>query len=444
MGSRNRQNDATMVRLPLSSRLRPRPGHRLPDALSPGRIARSVRERGLTLDAPAFRDFLAAVDGGAALHRGDRITLHFDGQEALKAMIAAADAARHELLVESYIFRDDATGRRLQSALIDARRRGVTVRVLADAFGSFGTRSRFWNELRAAGVAVRLFHRLSLRFWLQPLRDHRKLLVADRRLALTGGMNIGDEYGSSRRHRPDAWRDTQVEVEGPTAEELAAVFSESWEQAGGSPLTAEAADEDGAVSPDAPRSAGPQAQEAGATVMVQDSRPFRGHRETAAALAAILAAARRRAWITNSYFVPGPRAASLLTATAARGVDVRLLLPGPTDIQLVRHAGHASFTRLLRSGVRIYEYRPAVLHAKTLVADDSVAVVGSTNLDLRSFRYNGECNLVIFDSATAGHLAEQFERDLAESDAVELDEWSTRPFAHRLGDTVAGFARPLL
>ncbi|MGH9379934.1 MAG: phospholipase D-like domain-containing protein [Thermoanaerobaculia bacterium] len=431
-----------MAHAPLSSRLRPHPGHRLPAVLAAGRIADHVRAEDLTLEDPRFRDLLATIDGDAPIHRGNRVRLHVDGADAMAAMLAAVAGAARELLVESYIFRDDSTGRRLQSALIAAHRRGVAVRVLADAFGSFSTRSRFWRDLCAAGVETRLFHRLSLRFWLQPLRDHRKLLVADRRLAFTGGMNIGDEYGSSRRHRADAWRDTQVEVEGAAAAELAAVFSEGWEGAGGEPLVEESGDACPARL--TPPTTDGSTDESGASVLVQDSRPFRGHRETAAALAAILAAAGRRVWITNSYFVPGPRAAGLLAATARRGIDVRLLLPGPTDLPFVRHAGHASFTHLLRSGVRIHEYRPTVLHAKTLVADASVSVVGSTNLDLRSFRYNGECNLVIFDAPTAERLALQFERDLTESRTLELDSWRHRPLAHRAGDTLAGFTRPLL
>src|SRR5262249_26034425 len=198
-------------------------------------------------------------------------------------------------------------------------------------------------------------------------RDHRKILVIDRRIAFTGGMNIADEYGSARRSRfpRGPWRDTQVRVEGPTAWEMAVVFSEAWRRAGG----------EIALEPLSNRGEGP------VRILTLDSRPGRGHGETAAVLAAIAAAAKRRVWITNAYFAPRRLALEHLGRAAARGVDVRLLLPGSTDVPLVRHAGHGYYQRLLETGARVFEFRKAVLHAKTLVADDALSIIGSTHLD---------------------------------------------------------------
>jgi len=300
--------------------------------------------------------------------------------------------------------------------------------VLTDAVGSWETRRAFWTHLAAHGVEVQLFHTLVSHPLYQAFRDHRKILVVDRRLAFTGGMNIGDEYavgeGGTR-----AWRDTHARVAGSAAWEMAVVFSEGWVRAGGEPL-------------DLPPL--PADQPPGLPTQVLDSRPGRGHVESAAVLGAIVGAARQRLWITNSYFAPRRAVVGLLGAAVRRGVDVRLLLPGPTDVPLVRHAGHGLFAGLLDGGVRLWEYQASVLHAKTLVADDYVSVVGSSNLDYRSFRFNAECNLLVIGEAPARTLAAAFERDLTEAREIRATEWRARPLAHRWGDAAARVLSPLL
>lgn len=168
-----------------------------------------------------------------------------------------------------------------------------------------------------------------------------------------------------------------------------------------------------------------------------DSRPWRGHGETASVLSAIVAAAREKIWITNAYFAPRARAVRFLGDAARRNVDVRLLLPAKTDVALVRHAGHGHYARLLELGVRVFEYEAAVLHAKTAVADDFVSVIGSTNLDFRSFHFNAECNLVILHEKTGGALADAFRQDLARSTEITPSSWGTRSIGHRVGDRLA-------
>jgi cardiolipin synthase len=157
-----------------------------------------------------------------------------------------------------------------------------------------------------------------------------------------------------------------------------------------------------------------------------------------------VAASRKRLWITNSYFAPNRTAIRLLGRAAQRGVDVRLLLQGRTDMPLVRHAGRGNYSDLLASGVRIFEYQPAILHAKTLVVDDYVSVVGSSNLDFRSFYFNAECNVLIFDDATGQTMAQTFEEDLRQSLEMRLETWNQRPLAHRLSDALARCLSPLL
>ena len=377
---------------------------------------------------PGFERLLGRIEE-SPIHRGNGVRVFFRGPEAFAAMLEDVAAASTEILLESYILRDDDTGRDFQRGLEAAAARGVTVRVLADAFGSLTTSAAFWRDLRAAGIEVRLFHGLGVPLRALPFRDHRKILVADRRVAYTGGMNIGDEYGSALLSRERVFRDTHARVEGPAAAEMAAVFREGWRRARGT---------DFALEPVA------WTERPGASVLVLDSRPGRGAREVSAALAAIAGGARRRLWLTTAYFAPRPRVTAILGRAAARGVDVRLLVPGRTDVPLVRHAGHGFFAGLLARGVRVFEYEAAVLHAKTLVADGLVSVVGSSNVDFRSFERNAECNFAIVDATIAAAMEKQFEEDLAVSAEIRLEAWRQRPWIHRAGDAAARALAPLL
>ena len=306
--------------------LRPAAGRKLPAELradAVGGLAAALPEG---LRDPGFAVLLRRIDQSPILE-GNRVRACFRGVETFEAMRKAIDAARAEVLVESYIFKDDATGRSLLETFARAVDRGVRVCVLADAFGSIATRRAFWNEMRSRGVEVRLFNPLFPHLLLQPFRDHRKILVVDCATAFTGGMNIGDEYGSGLSAHGGPWRDTHVQVDGPAAWAMATVFTEAWLAAGGSPV------ELPLLAPET----------GGVPALVLDSRPGRGHGETASVLAAIVAATRKRLWITNAYFAPRRRAVEVLGQAAGRGVDVRILLPGLNDVPLVRHAGHGNY-----------------------------------------------------------------------------------------------------
>lgn len=415
-------------------RLRPWAGRRLPKALRAQNVALLASALPGGLADPAFEELLSRIETSPVLP-GNGVRVYTDGSEAFDAMLAAIDGAREEVLLEAYIFRDDETGRTFADALGRAGERGARVRVLADGFGSFHTADAFWDRLRSRRVEARTFHPLLARFWDFAFRDHRKILVVDRRIGFTGGMNIGVEYGSSRRSprkarlRGHTWRDTQVRVEGPTAWEMAVVFGEGWERAGGAPLGL----------PPLSVTGGP-----GARILTLDTRPGRGTDEMASTLTAIAAASRRRLWITNAYFAPKKAALRRLEAAVGRGVDVRLLLPGVSDVPLVHRAARGYYRALLERGVRVYEYSAALLHAKTLVADDRVAVVGSTNLDYRSLDFNAELNLVMLCPETNAALAAAYEKDLEGSTEIRLPDWNRRPLLQKLGDRLARCLAPLL
>ncbi len=414
--------------------LRPAPGRVLPPELRIGSVERLATGLPQGIEDSGFEVLLRRIDGAPFLG-GNEVEVFFDGRTAFAAMRDAVRAAREEILLESYIFKDDSTGRGFLTETLAAAKRGVKVRVLADALGSYETSAGFWKEMADGGIEFFLFHPLFERLWYQPFRDHRKILVIDREVAFTGGMNIGEEYGSWRRRRHakpgDTWRDTHVRVHGPAAWEMAVVFSEGWIHAGGSAFEIDSL-------------AGEAVDAPGVRVLVLDSRPKRGQAESAAVMAAIAAAARRSVWITNAYFAPGRRAVELLGEAAARGVDVRLLLPGKSDVPLARRAGHGYYGQLLKRGVRIFEYQPSILHAKTLVADGLVSVVGSTNLDFRSFLFNNECDLLMMDASTATVMEKAFLADLENAAEIRLEDWRRRPWTKKLGDRVARWMSPLL
>jgi cardiolipin synthase A/B len=409
--------------------LRPFAGRRLPRALRAEHVHRLAEAQCQGLEDPGFARLLGKIDGREP-YGGNQIEVYFRGAEAFAAMAQAIVGADREILLESYIFSDDEIGHDIFEALASARLRGVVVKVLVDAVGSAATRRSFWRHMASHGIDVRRYRPLQPDFLRHPFRDHRKILVVDRSVAFTGGMNIAEEYGSARPSLGAPWRDSHVRASGPVARELAAVFAESWEQAQGESLTIEPFLEPEIAT--------------GAQVMVLESRPNRGHAESAAVFAAIVAAARHYVYVTNAYFAPKRIALEVLGRAAANGVDVRLLLPGLTDVPLVRHAGHGFFQGLLDQGVRIFEYQASVLHAKSLVADDHVSLVGSTNLDFRSFTFNGECNLVVLDRRVAEAMHRAFDDDLESALEIDRQAWRRRSLPHKVGDRLARALAPLL
>jgi cardiolipin synthase len=408
--------------------LRPRPGRKLPEELRPENVGRLAEALAEGVCDVKFERLVHRINTGP-LHAGNQVKIYFNGDEKFASVAQAIEGATREILLETYILKDDATGHELAERLGRAVVRGVKVRVLADAFGSWMMSRAFWRRLQYLGIEARWFHPIWSNLWDHFIRDHRKIIVIDGRVCFTGGMNVGNEYGSSRLAKGGLWRDTHARIEGPTAWEMALVFKEGWRRAGGEPF---------------PISSFSALDDHGAKTLVLDSRPGRGFAETASVLAAIVGASRKRLWVTNSYFAPRRNALEVLGRAAQRGVDVRLLLPGISDIPLVRHAGHGSFSPLLASGVRIFEYQPAILHAKTLVADDYVTVVGSSNLDFRSFHFNAECNVLILDDETGRRMVHAFETDLDRSIEIRRDQWRKRSLPHRIGDSLARCLSPLL
>jgi cardiolipin synthase len=330
-----------------------------------------------------------------------------DSARSLEAMLELIAGARHTVHFENYIIRDDRTGRRFAGAFAERARAGVRVRVLYDALGSRATRGRFWKELRRAGVDVRAFRPIWTSGPFEAFsRNHRKLIVVDGREAMLGGLCIGDEWAGDPARGRLPWRDTMVTVCGPAVAALDGSFARVWAEAG-DPLPGHE------FSP-APEPCGTS------TVRVVDGEPGRSRIYRAVQLLA--AAVTERLWITDAYLVAPPPLYAALVDAARSGVDVRLLLPGTSDVPIVRTFSRIGYRELLRAGARIFEWRGPMLHAKTLVADREWARIGSSNLNVSSLLGNYELDAVAECDSLSEALAAQFRHDAALSREIVLLE----------------------
>lgn len=344
------------------------------------------------------------VAGGRPIP-GNRVELLFDGPAVYPAMLERIAAAQHWIHLDNYIIRSDATGRMMIEALADRAQTGVRVRVLTDWLGSLTTRRRVWDALRAAGGEVRYFQPPDfLRPFANLTRDHRKLLVADGRLAVTGGLCIGDEWAGDAATNRQPWRDTGIAVDGPAAGALDRAFAAVWNRIGAPLAEDELAADVAAMGTAAVR------------VVAGEPGGVRGSRTTEL----LLAGAAERVWLTDAYLVAPRGVYGALLDAAREGVDVRLLVPGTSDLPHVRNLTRTGYRELLRSGVRIYEWRGPMLHAKTIVVDGRWSRVGSTNMNLSSLIANYELDVLVDDQELARQLEAQFRRDVDRSAEVTL------------------------
>ncbi|HZO03659.1 MAG TPA: cardiolipin synthase [Burkholderiales bacterium] len=369
---------------------------------------------------------------GSPLTAGNRVLLLQDGAATYRSMFAAIGAATDHINLETYIIEDDEIGRQLSELLLQKRSQGVQVNLLYDSVGSIGTPKAFFDLLTAGGVQVLEFNPVNplsaRKEWLVNNRDHRKLLVIDGRTAFVGGINFsrvhsGGSSAGSAAGRP-AWRDTHLRIEGPVVDEFQKMFMQTWAKQRGAPLDA----------------AGYFPELAGkGTEMVRaiGSTPDEPHSLIYLTLISAISKAESHVYLTNAYFVPDPQLLDALTGAARRGVDVRLVLPGKSDASIAFHAGRSHYSALLRAGVKIYERRSAMLHAKTATIDGVWSCVGSTNLDWRSFLHNDELDATILGREFAGQMQAAFAADLAASEAIDLERWNARSFAFRLKERAA-------
>ncbi len=395
---------------------------------APGRKLRTIKNR---LFLPAFLKAMKRLKIGG-LSGGNRLTLLSDGDRCFDEFLRAMKRARLSINLETYIFNSDDLGWRIARLLVEKARQGVEVNFIYDAVGCLGTSPSLFAFLKEGGVEVIEYHPFWpwRRFWNISFRDHRKILVVDGRIAFVGGMNIGLEY-AGRRFRGDRWRDTHLKITGPAVRDIQFNFLENWYRCGGAVM-------------DSGRHF-PRLRELGnKLVMVLGSRTRRNLRPIRESYLSAIRYARESIWISNAYFVPDRRIFRALIRAAARGVDVRVLLPVKSDVPLVKFASRYLYKRYLKGGIRVCEYQPSVLHAKTAVIDGIWSTVGSSNLDRRSFRKNLEINAVVLDQEFGEEMERVFLEDLDGSEELTLEHWEKRSLWHLLLEWICYRFRNLL
>jgi cardiolipin synthase len=352
----------------------------------------------------------------ADVSEGNEVKLYSEGAATFDAMIGLIDGAKETVGLESYILKSDAVGQRFAEALGRAAKRGVQVQLIADWVGMRGIKSAYLRDLQKSGVQLRVFNPFGFRPWLGVVpRDHRKLLVADSAAGITGGIGIGDEWqGGILRKRRLAWRDTCVRIVGPAAKDLMAAFGRMWLRAGGErpprserKLTRAARGAD--IDP---------ANCAPSVIGIVEGEPWRIRVGRGLHLQA--AAAQRSIWVASAYFAPSFAEVESLNGAARDGVDVRLLVPSKYDHPWVRGLTQRHYKRMLRNGVRIWEWRGEMMHAKTTVVDGRWTRVGSTDFNPLGIALNYELDAIIEDPRVGAEAETMFENDLSRSKEIRL------------------------
>jgi cardiolipin synthase len=368
------------------------------------------------------------------LSRGNKVTLLMDGPATYAAMFEAMRGAKDHINMETFIIEDDEVGRKFTDLLLQKQAEGVQVNIIYDSVGSITTPESFFKRLRDGGIQVVEFNPVNPfkapGRWFVVRQDHRKILIADGKVAIIGGINISNVYSGRLSGRkkvkgaPLTWRDTDVQIEGPAVTEVQKLFLETWSKQKGPTLSGQ--------------NYYPKMEEDGnALVRIVGSTPGTDNRITFLAYVAAITFAENSIHLTNAYFIPDDQILNAFQDAARRGVDVKIILPSTTDSQLVLNAARYNYSDLLKAGVKIYERRNVLLHAKTAVIDGVWSTVGSTNLDYWSLLSNDEVNAVVLNREFAVEMERMFAGDLAQSDQIQCDKWGKRPLWQKVKESMA-------
>ncbi|WP_185868040.1 phosphatidylserine/phosphatidylglycerophosphate/cardiolipin synthase family protein [Variovorax sp. DXTD-1] len=381
-------------------------------------------KREYSLDDAQYQRALGVLLGPPILE-GNRIEALYNGDRIFPPMLEAIRSAKQTITFETYIYWSGDIGKAFADALADRAKDGVRVHLLLDWVGSGKIDEKFLQEMEAAGVQIRKFHKPA---WYDIARmnnrTHRKLLVIDGHTGFTGGVGIAPKWTGDAQDA-EHWRDSHFKVEGPVVAQMQAVFMDNWVKASGDVLHGEA------YFPALATAGNGRAQ-------VFSSSPSGGSEGVHLMYLLSITAAAKTIDLSSAYFVPDDLTIGALVAAMKRGVRVRIIVPGPIiDSQTVRGASRASWGPLLEAGAEIYEYQPTMFHVKVFTADGLLTSVGSTNFDNRSFRLNDEANLNIYDAEFTAAQARQFEADLKQSKRVTLEGWRARPLPEKIMEHLA-------
>ena len=383
--------------------------------------------------APGTAEFSRLVSAmtGAPLRLGNRLTISRNGA-TLEAMLEAAASAKVTIDCSSYIYWPGETADRFSKVFIERAQAGVEVNLVLDGYGSAKLDETRLNRLRKGGVNVSIF-RPPRSYTLKKLnnRMHRRILIVDGVVAFAGGVGIADVWTGNAQD-PEHWRETHLCIEGPAVTDLFGAFLENWVEATGGLLAG-------------PHIAGVESFDDGVALQVVRSTPTGGATAATELFYAAIAGAEERVWLTTAYFAPDRTFEDVLCEASGRGVDVRIMVNGQeVDKEIARQAGRRSYTRLLESGVRVFEYDRTMLHAKVLIVDHHWANVGSGNFDSRSFDLDLEVNVAVIDAKLVDQLSIHFLEDLKVSTEIDLETWRARPAYQRIGEYATELIRQSL
>jgi cardiolipin synthase A/B len=382
--------------------------------------------QGFGRESPAVGDslFMRTMEmlTGTHMTDGNHVTVLLNGEQTYPALWKELRGAKQTITMQMYFFEPGKLADTLSAILRERAQHGVSVHLLYDAFGAQAVTKGYVDSLRAAGAHTAVFRPVHW-YEMQKLqnRSHIRAVVIDGRIGFTGGFGIADKW-LGNGHTKDQWRDTDVRFTGPAVSQLQSTFAEGWVEATGNLLTGEKY---------FPKE--PVKEEPAETAGLLDAQPTIGSTPAERFLALSIAGARKRLFITNSYFVPNHDFKQLLVEASKRGVDVRILTVGPeTDVKITRYAGRKQYDDLLKGGVRIFEFAPTMMHAKTLVADGMWASIGTMNFDNRSMVFNNESNLNVLDASTGAMLDSVFLNDLEYSKEITRAEFEKRGLLQRM------------
>jgi len=365
---------------------------------------------------------------------GNQLKILVNGEEKFPEVLAAMKAARHHIHLEYYIFENDTIGAEIENVLVTKALEGVQVRFIYDDFGSPDINKKMERRLRAAGVEIYPFQKILFYLLANRLnyRNHRKIIVIDGQTAFTGGMNVADRYVNDDP-KNQYWRDIHLRIDGPGVFYLQYLFFSDWNFCSGKTMIASKE-----------HFASTRKFEDDALVQVVAGGPDAYQPTILFSMLKAINLAQKEILITTPYFIPGEPIIDALKIAALAGLSVKLLVPGISDSVLVNAAAKSNYGELLDAGVDIYLYQKGFIHSKTLVADGHLAIIGSANMDLRSFELNFEVNVILYDEHSSEKLRQIFFEDLQSAEKIDPDQWSRRPFYTQLPEKLARLFSPVM
>jgi cardiolipin synthase len=380
--------------------------------------------------------YLLVKDKHSPLTANNAVKLLINGEMKFPEVLLALESAKHHIHIEYYIYEDDEIGRKIEEVLIRKAKEGIEVRFIYDDFGSRTIRKRLVPRLKAAGVKAFAFHEIIFIAFANRLnyRNHRKIIIVDGITGFVGGINVSDRY-INKENDIGFWRDTHLRIDGPGVQYLQTLFMADWNFCANDDLEPNIL-----YFPE--RSSMPKFGEK--VVQIAASGPDCDTSTILFSMLQVINGAQEEILISTPYFIPGESIMNALIVSALGGLTVKLLVPHDSDSVFVNSAASSYYNELLKAGVEIYLYHKGFMHAKTMIADRKISVVGTANMDHRSFDLNFEVNAIIYDEEFANELRTTFVNDLKDSIKIDQHEWENRPVYRKLLNKIARLVSPML